>query len=130
MRFDVLPMLEIGKLRVTRLLCGYEWRQICLLFPLMVRRCYCLLNLSRFYQGFLAFLPNRITQANARESSVRSLMLRLAVLKAWGTVRMNAPRKFWVAIALIQNDDQPITDVTVKNPVKLGKREDALVIAG
>ena len=89
-----------------------------------------LLNLSRFYQGFLALLPDGITQADARESSVLSLMLWLAVLKAWSAVRMNGSRKFLVAIALIQNDGQPITDVTVKNPVKLGKRENALVIAG
>ena len=97
---------------------------------MLLRRGECLLNLSSFDQGFLALLSDGITQVDVRISCVLSLMLWLAVFKAWGAVRMDGSRKFRVAIALIQNDGQPITNVTVKNPVKLGKREDALVIAG
>ena len=68
---------------------------ICLLFLLMLRRDKGLLNLSRFDQGFLAFLPDGITQADARESSVLSLMLWLAVLKARGAVRID-PTPFMI----------------------------------
>ena len=82
-------MHEIGLLRASCHLSGYGGRDLFVLSSLLLGCGECLLNLSRFYQGFLALLPDGITQADARESSILSLMLWLAILKAGGAVWMN-----------------------------------------